>query len=325
MGEFFGKIVLAEDEPASRKLLTRQLELAGYTVIACEDGRVALDAVMQEKSCVVIADWMMPVMDGLEFCRLVRERSALGDLGFVYFILLTAHNERSQVVAGFEAGADDYLIKPYNQQELLARIRAGVRIYNLNDELRRANADLVRLANTDPLTGIANRRSLFERFGEMWSRAQRQSHRIGCILLDIDRFKRTNDVFGHVAGDFVLRGVAEHTRQSIRPYDLFGRYGGEEFCVVTPDIDVHAATAIAERIRMRIAAQPFQFAGKEIPVTVSLGVAERRYDHDSLESLIGDADAMLYRAKEGGRNQTWLMDPEHNAARAEPVSADELP
>ncbi len=318
------RIVLAEDDKPSRILLARQLGNAGYEVAACEHGREALEVIRRLNSCVVVADWSMPVMDGLELCRVVRALCNEGVLGFVYYILLTAHSEKEQIVAGLEAGADDYLTKPYHRQELLARLRAGERIYRLQTELLERQAELTKLnerlehlANTDTLTGLANRRHLFERFAEAWAMVQRKDQPLGCIMFDIDKFKSVNDTYGHAAGDFVLKQVARVCRDCLRPYDILGRFGGEEFCIASPQNDADGTAALAERIRGAIEQTDFVFEGTYIPVTVSLGVAERTDDHSGPEALISAADEMLYRAKENGRNQVWVRTADGRAFRVE--------
>ena len=326
------QIIVAEDDPSSRALLTRHLQKAGYEVSAHENGKQALERIRRENSCIVVADWMMPEMDGLELCRTVRSLCEFSAISFVYFILLTAHSEKDQIVAGLEAGADDYLTKPYHREELLARLRAGERVLTLQEELvarqitvRKANSELTRLnhaleklANTDSLTELANRRHLFERFREMWALAERGDTALACIMFDIDKFKSINDTYGHSSGDEVLKGVAGTARDCLRRYDLLGRFGGEEFCVVCPQTDIAGSAALAERIRERIAGLRVVSEGRPIPVTVSLGVAVRSNDQESPDDLISRADAMLYKAKEGGRNQVWVEDPTRGEMRFQP-------
>jgi diguanylate cyclase (GGDEF)-like protein len=315
-------IIVAEDDAASRALLVRQLTKAGYEVTACVNGREALAAIRARVSCIVVADWSMPEMDGLELCRTVRSLAEMQALSFVYFILLTAHSETEEIVAGLEAGADDYLTKPYQKQELLARLRAGERIHALQTELmhrqielHKANAELAglnikleNLANTDVLTGLANRRQLFERFAEEWALSERTGRPLACIMLDIDNFKTTNDTYGHVAGDQVLRKIAETTGGCLRKYDLIGRIGGEEFCVICPDTPVEAVACLAERIRAAVDEMQCVLDGNRIQVAISLGVAARDLTHEKLDDLMAAADEALYRAKQGGRNQTWVGD-----------------
>lgn len=321
------RIIFAEDEPASRALLSRQLESAGYDTIACANGQEALDAIRAEGSGIVVADWMMPKLDGLELCAIVRELGAMKTLGSVYFILLTANSDKESIVRGLDAGADDYLTKPYHPKELLARIRAGVRImelqeqavrsqievYKVNAQLAVLNQKLDRLANTDVLTGLANRRRLFERFSEAWSLAQRKERALSCIMLDVDRFKRVNDDFGHKAGDIVLQQIAGVLKRHARQYDICGRFGGEEFLIVCPETELAGAAALAERVRLAVAELAIEADGGTIRPTISAGAAQMDAGHETTDAVIAAADAMLYRAKESGRNQVWGVDQHGHA------------
>jgi two-component system cell cycle response regulator len=326
------RIVLAEDEALSRALLVRQLRGAGYDVIPCENGKQALDAIRREVSCIVVADWMMPEMDGLELCRAVRDLGEMQAVSFVYFILLTAHTEKERIVTGLEAGADDYLTKPYHPQELLARLRVGQRncilqseLFQRQVELQKANAELAvlnakleKLASSDALTGLANRRHLFDRLGEVWALAARKDRPLSCIMFDVDKFKLINDTHGHLAGDEVLRGLADVFRNSLRTYDVIGRFGGEEFCVLCPETTTEDAAGLAERIRLAVAESQCVVNDTTISITVSLGVAGRSPVNDNPDALIVAADTMLYRAKENGRNQVWVCDAD---GRGRPVGA----
>lgn len=316
------QIIVADDDTALRTLLVRQLERAGYNVTACENGRVALEAVRQAGACTVLADWNMPELDGIGLLGAIRELSELDVLPFVYFVLLTADSHKDAVIAGLEAGADDYLTKPYHPQELLARLRCGDRIQRMQAELRdwsvqvqstnaelaKMNAKLERLAKTDELTGLNNRRHLFERLSQLWHVAHRHERPLSCIMFDIDHFKRINDTYGHAAGDLVLRSLADVCRKRLRMSDLAARIGGEEFCIICPETDAAGAANVAERTRAAIEAHDFRFEGKRIPVTASFGVACCRAVHPGFEQMIAAADAGLYRAKEAGRNQVWVTD-----------------
>ena len=321
------RIIFAEDEPASRALLSRQLESAGYDAIACANGQEALDAIRAEGSGIVIADWMMPELDGLELCALVRELGAMKTLGSVYFILLTANSDKESIVRGLDAGADDYLTKPYHPKELLARIRAGVRIMELQEqavrsqiEVHKVNAQLAvlnqkldRLANTDVLTGLANRRRLFERFAEVWSLAERKERALSCVMLDVDRFKRVNDDHGHKTGDLVLKQIAAVLDRHVRQYDICGRFGGEEFLIVCPETELAGAAALAERIRLAVADLAIEADRVTIRPTISAGVAQMDAGHETPDAVIAAADSMLYRAKESGRDRVWAIDQHGNA------------
>ncbi len=315
-------IIVAEDDQATLKLFVRQLKEAGYEVTPCINGREALEAIQERGKGIIIADWGMPEMGGLELCQAVRELQSFRAIQSVHIILVTASADKDRLVQGLEAGADDYLTKPYHAQELLARLHAAERTLRLLDELfqqrmevQKANATLQvfndkleKLASTDMLTGLHNRRVLFERFGELWAMSERTDADLAFIMLDIDHFKSVNDTYGHHVGDLVLTEVSRRMRGALRPYDVCARFGGEEFAVVCPNSDSAATTQIAERIRQAVAAKPVKAEDQVIPVTVSVGAATRREDHASVDVLIGEADEMLYRAKENGRNQVWYYD-----------------
>ncbi|MBN2447326.1 MAG: diguanylate cyclase [Phycisphaerae bacterium] len=325
-------IIIADDDDSTRKLLQRQLERAGYTVTPCADGRAAFDAIREQGEGIVVADWGMPEMDGPSLCRALREMQAMHALRSVHVILLTARTDQEHVVEGLESGADDYLTKPYHHRELLARIRSGQRTLVLQQELyaqrlevqkanaalQVLNARLEKLANTDTLTGLFNRRVLFERLNEAWAYAQRIATPLSAIMLDIDHFKKVNDTHGHHAGDVVLSTVAALLRKAVRPYDTCARFGGEEFVVICPDADGNAANDVAERLRRAIERAQITVDGNTLSVTVSVGAAVQRERHSEAEALISEADAMLYEAKGHGRNQVWYRD---EAGQSQPYAA----
>lgn len=321
-------VIVAEDELSTRTLIMRQMSDAGFDVVSCENGREAIDRLKEIGSGIVVADWEMPEMDGLECCRTVRELCELQVLGQVYFILLSARNEKEQIVAGFEAGADDFVIKPHHSQELVARVKAGERLLRLQNELvsrqrevAKINAEVVilnrrleKLANTDGLTGVWNRRYAFEQLQRTWTTSHRHGRALSLIMLDVDRFKKVNDTYGHKTGDMVLMLVSSILAQHIRDEDFCGRFGGEEFLIVCPDTELAEAAQLAERLRTLVAACPVPVENGELKVTISLGVTMRRSCHNQPEDLIAEADELLYRAKEGGRNQVWIS-TEHCAGQ----------
>ena len=331
------RIIVVEDEPATRKLLAMQLERAGYEVAAFGDGRAALEPVTAMGTGIVLADWSMPEMDGIELCRAVRGLEEMGALSNIYFILLTAHDSKEQTIEGLEAGANDYLTKPYHQGELLARLQVGERMLRLQAELiqrnieyQKANAQLAiltrkleELANTDVLTGLANRRALFDRFEEIWELASRNGHAVSGIMFDIDRFKSINDTYGHDAGDQVLREVAEIARRSVRRPDLCGRIGGEEFVILCPATHLDGAAILAERVRTSVAEHVVVCNDVTISTSISCGVAERLFQMERPDELLKLADAMLYAAKEHGRNQTWVAQADGTGHVIEEVALDE--
>jgi diguanylate cyclase (GGDEF)-like protein len=315
------RIIVVDDDRAMRELLRRQLVQAGYDVVAYDDGRAALQLIAGLGSGIILADWSMPGMDGLELCRAVRELEALQTLRSVYFILLTAHGSKDHVIEGLGAGANDYLTKPYHSGELLARIHVGARFLRLQDELlqrtleyHKANAQLAvltqkleKLANTDALTGLANRRRLFARLGETWELSTRRNYPLSCIMLDLDRFKGINDTHGHDAGDRVLCDAAEIVRSAAARPELCARFGGEEFVVLCPGAPAGEAVVLAETIRQAVAAHVAVYNGTQVGVTISCGVAERTAGMADADALLRQADTALYAAKERGRNRTYVL------------------
>lgn len=298
--------LIADDDPVSRHLLEAFLVKLGYEVVVACDGAEA-EAVLEQEDApkLAILDWMMPVMDGVELCREIRKRP---ERPYVYIVLLTAKDRRQDILQGLEAGADDYLTKPFDAQELKARVRAGRRILDLQDELIRAREALREQATHDNLTCLWNRAGVLDIMERELNRAQREGTPLGLIMADLDHFKGVNDTYGHLAGDAVLLEAARRMLSSVRPYDSIGRYGGEEFLVVLPGCDALDAVNHAERLRACISAEPIQTPQESIPVTLSLGVAaaEETIEAD-LDSLLRTVDAALYRAKNRGRNRVELV------------------
>jgi len=305
-GECPLKILIAEDDPVSRRLLEATLRKWGYTVIVCADGATAWQVLQQpDAPSLVILDWMMPGMAGVEVCREVRKRAAEP---YVYVILLTAKHQKADVITGLEAGADDYIIKPFDASELRMRLRAGRRILDLQAELIFAREELREQATRDSLTRLWNRAAILDILQQELDRTRRTGAPLSILLADIDHFKRINDAYGHLAGDAVLREVARRMRAALRPYDGIGRYGGEEFLLVLPDCDTLGALALAERLRIAISSEAIMLAEGVIPVTLSLGIAacEGLIETDI---FIAAADGALYRAKDSGRNRSELALP----------------
>ena len=297
------RILIAEDDPISRRVLEARLKQWEYEVISCSDGESAWKMLQQpDAPSLAILDWMMPGMDGLEVCREVRQ---MGAEPYTYVLLLTAKSQTDDIIAGLDAGADDYLTKPFDANELRVRLRAGRRIVDLQTELIEAREQLRQLANHDSLTGLWNRAAICGNLQQELERAEREQLPLSVVLADIDFFKRINDTYGHLAGDAALRETSRRMKSMLRPYDGIGRYGGEEFLLVLPGCDNEAAVALAERIRECIEASPLALAEGTIPVTLSLGVSSNAITQD-MEGLIGAADTALYRAKESGRNRVEL-------------------
>ncbi|MCD6298640.1 MAG: diguanylate cyclase [Deltaproteobacteria bacterium] len=298
------KILIAEDDPISRRVLEATLVEWGYDILVASDGSEAWELLQKpDAPNLVISDWMMPHMDGLELCRRIRqmERS-----GYVYFIILTGKGGKEDVIEGLEAGADDFLIKPFDREELKCRAKIGERIINL--ELR-----ILELANTDALTGVLNRRAFMERMDQEIRRSLREDVPLSLILTDIDYFKRVNDRYGHQVGDLVLQRFTEQLSESSRPYDFVGRYGGEEFVVCLPGVDVSQARSVAERMRRRVEETGIMLpdSSQSIRITGSFGVAYLRTGSEETVDLItGRADDTMYRAKREGRNRVCVASEE---------------
>jgi diguanylate cyclase (GGDEF)-like protein len=296
-------ILLAEDDPVTRMLLMRSLKKAGYAVDAVGDGTAALDKMILRYHPILITDWEMPEMDGVELCKAVR---ALALDGYVYVLLLTARDAKEHMVAGLEAGADDYLIKPVYEPELFARLKTARRILALEHSLRLANQQNRLLSITDPLTGAFNRRQLMDQLPREVERCRRYGYPLSVIMCDIDHFKMVNDLYGHAAGDDVLRQFVERVQGSIRRSDWIARYGGEEFMIVLPETPYAGALHAAEKMRRLIEATPFVTDTVSVPVTASFGVSATTITGPDLamriETLIQVADACLYRCKQMGRN-----------------------
>jgi two-component system, cell cycle response regulator len=245
------KILLAEDDLVSRRLLEAFLKRYEYEVVVVGDGTQASRLLQEEQGPrLAILDWMMPGMDGPQVCREVR---GLQDRPYVYLILLTAKDRKEDIIAGLEAGADDYLTKPFDAHELKARLNAGRRILNLQDQLITAREALRVQATHDSLTGLLNRGAILEVLGRELARSDRLGTSLGVIMADLDHFKHINDTHGHLAGDAVLREAARRMRLCLRSYDVIGRYGGEEFLIVLPDCDALSTLSLAERLRECIA------------------------------------------------------------------------
>ncbi len=303
------KILIAEDDPVSSRMLESVLGKWGYDVTVVTDGMQAfrlLDGADAPRLAVL--DWMMPGMEGVEICQRIRKRK---DRPYIYVLLLTGRSQKQDLLQGLELGADDYLTKPFDAQELRARLRVGGRILSLQDDLLAAQEKLHYQATNDALTAIPNRPAILDALGREMSRQVRDNRPFGIILADIDHFKNVNDTYGHLSGDAVLRTVAQWLRESTRPYDSVGRYGGEEFLIVAPFADARGTMALAERIRRHIESQSIPARAGPIRVTASLGVAVSSYPPClDAKTLLQLADDALYRAKENGRNRSELAVPE---------------
>lgn len=295
------KILVAEDESVTRGGIVALLKKWGYEVLATDNGLAAWHALQEpDAPRLAIVDWMMPGMDGVQLCKTVRQ---LMPEPYIYILLLTARYEQEDIIRGLDAGADDYMTKPFDAHELQVRLRAGTRILELQDELIAARETRRQQATHDVLTGAFNRRTVLEGLQRELSRAQREGTSVGVILMDLDHFKLINDTHGHPMGDMVLREAVYRLQRELRSHDLLGRYGGEEFLIVLPGCPIAETVTVAERLRQRLASEPIKLSEGQILVTGSFGVASSTADSENVEALIQTADASLYRAKHEGRNR----------------------
>jgi len=308
------KALIAEDNAGFRLALEKLLKKWGYDAVAAVNGKEALEILSKDDPPrLAILDWMMPELDGVEVCRRVREQNREP---YIYILLLTAKDTAEELIEGMEAGADEYLRKPVNTQELRVRIRAGRRIIDLQEELVRARELLRRQASRDCLTEFFNRGAMFEVLNRELKRAERESTTLSLIMTDLDHFKQINDKFGHPAGDTVLRETARRMAACVRPYDAPCRYGGEEFVIVMPGCELADAIARAEDICAQVAAAPIQVPEGLIYVTCSVGVTATSGPggFDS-SALLHEADQALYMAKNNGRNRVEVSGAQPALAR----------
>jgi diguanylate cyclase (GGDEF)-like protein len=284
------RVLIADDEDVSRVELESVLARAGYDVVAVPNGVAAWQLLQgQNPPRLAVLDWFMPEMDGVDVCRRVRESAALED---VYLILLTSHGDEEHIIAGFQAGANDYVTKPFNRNILLARLRVGARMVGLH-------AELAALATIDQLTGVGNRRALEARLDAECLQTSRADSPFALLLLDLDHFKSLNDRYGHPAGDEALKMTGMLLSAVSRKADFVARYGGEEFAVILGDTGIAGARDIAERLRTRIEAAPWTHRA----VTASIGIASSGCAPVVAAELIGQADGALYFSKQQGRNR----------------------
>ena len=302
------KILIAEDTSATRLLLEKTLKRWGYEVVVSSDGNQAWQILQgEDPPKLILLDWLMPGIDGLELTRRIREKHQGGE--YDYIIIITGKSDQKDIIEGMEAGADDYIVKPFNPQELKARIRAARRILELQETLLENQRILKDRALTDALTGIWNRGAIMDILEKEMERSKRSGNTAGIIMADIDHFKKVNDTYGHLVGDSVLMEAAKRIADTLRSYDAVGRYGGEEFICVISSCDIKTTMEIANRIHAAIVETPFRTSEGMLDVTISIGVSSNQFNKCSEgEKLISLADEALYRAKNSGRNRIELMD-----------------
>ncbi len=296
------RVLAAEDNPVFQTMLRSMLLKWNYDPVIAGNGLEALTMLQAEDSPqLVILDWMMPGLDGIEVCRRIRTE---GREPYRYILLLTARTEAHDLVQGMEAGADDYLTKPFNSHELRVRLRAGQRILELQEQLLQAREALRAQATHDGLTGILNRAAVLETLEHELERSYRERQPVSLLIADLDCFKSINDTYGHLAGDEVLREAARRMTAVLRSYDAVGRYGGEEFLIILAGSDSASAHSQAERIRLSLAKEPFVIGDARVSVTCSVGFATHRGGSRSHpDNLVKRADLALYECKNAGRNR----------------------
>ncbi len=297
------KVMIVEDEPITRMLISKSLEQWGYEVIICEDAEQAVSLLDKNKEVyIVLTDWSLPKMSGLALAEQLKRTHER----FIYIIMLTNKSTEENLVEAMENGIDDYITKPFSPAELRARLRAGQRIAEQTLKLKF-------LANNDELTGIWNRRMLMGQMQNEWQRHTRESVQCCVIMLDIDDFKIINDTYGHAAGDITLRLFANAVKETIRPYDLFGRFGGEEFVLMLPKTDIEIGKKIAERVRKEVSNIQVTLNDEtNFKVTVSVGIAEKQDTHLTVQTLIDRADDAMYLAKNNGKNKVAVWQYKKN-------------
>jgi len=300
------KVLIADDDFTSRSILTAILKKCGFDPVVAEDGGAAWDILQRpDAPRLILLDWNMPVLDGPEICRRLKARNVADP---PYVILLTARGEKSDIVDGLDAGANDYMAKPYDREELLARIGVGRRMLEMQSNLLEARDALAHQATHDFLTGVFNRRAVRDRLKQEISRAGRDGKSLSVGMLDIDHFKKINDTFGHQAGDESLIAFTRLIQDGLREYDCVGRYGGEEFLVIAPGSVGSKNESLFERLRTRISEAEIATNAGPISLTVSIGVAPGTGQSD-VDTLLAAADAALYQAKAEGRNRVVYAVP----------------
>jgi diguanylate cyclase (GGDEF)-like protein len=315
------KILIADDEATSRLLLQATLERAGYEVEAVENGRQAADALSKmDGPRLALLDWVMPELDGPAVCREVRKNK---DCLYVYMVLLTSRESKEDIVEGLESGADNYLTKPFNPDELKARLRSGVRILDLEDRLVEAREQMRFQATHDGLTTLWNRSMIMDLLARELARSRREHVCTAVLLCDLDHFKQVNDTYGHLAGDEVLMETAKRLTSSVRSYDFVGRYGGEEFLIILNNCNPSYGSVRAEEIRKAIGLRPVKTSSGPVSITLSMGMLlSTEWSEHTAAEVLRQADIALYAAKEAGRNCVRIAHPGKAAAEQNLVTAE---
>lgn len=288
------KIIVAEDHPVTQLLISETLKKWNYEVITAQDGLEVLELIeIHQDVQLFLLDWQMPGLDGLSLCQRLKSTNIIYPR---YIIFLTSKKLTDNVVQALEAGADDFISKPFTPEELKVRLKVGCRIITTENKL-------LHQAQHDPLTNILNHRAIVDLLSQLWERSKRDNSALSVLMLDLDYFKRVNDTYGHQVGDYALKHFCTLVNKELRPYDSFGRYGGEEFTICLPATDADQAMLVAERIRASMESTPIEYDGQYFSLTVSIGVAIFVENQTSPKQILLNADRAAYEAKEQGRNK----------------------
>jgi diguanylate cyclase (GGDEF)-like protein len=294
-------ILIVDDTKSNRQIVETILRKAGYHIVVADSGKTALDIVgNNHRIDLIILDLVMPEINGLQVCEIIRENLKLRDIPIIF---LTASNDQEYLLQAFEIGAVDYIYMPCNALELLARVKNHLELKNTRDQLKEALIELKKLAATDELTGLPNRREIITQAEREFARVKRHGGELSILIIDIDHFKKINDNYGHDIGDEAIKVMANNASNCVRKDDVFGRFGGEEFVALLPCSNTEGALIVAERIRESIANNPLDLDGTTITLTVSVGATTYRKDDHSINDMLKRADQALYQAKNLGRDR----------------------
>lgn len=292
-------VLVVDDSPVNLQVVGITLDEIGYSTTFANNGSQAIERFKSAQPDLVLLDMMMPDMDGLEVCNILKATDPE-----IPIIFLTASHEQKHLIEAFEQGAADYVTKPFTKPELAARVKNHLMLRYAFNELKTALVEMERLAKTDGLTGLLNRRSLLEVAVQEFTRAQRYKRSLSVLMLDIDHFKRINDTYGHHVGDLVIQTIASILNEIFRATDSVGRYGGEEFVVILPETTLEQAFEVAERIRCQVSGRLMSNEIRDLHATVSLGISTLSTETNTIDEMLQRADKALYQAKSNGRN-TW--------------------
>ncbi len=288
-------ILIVEDSSVNGRMCEKLLNKNGYDTAICSDGESAIEFLNTNSPDLILLDIVMPGIDGYEFCRVMKGNPKLKDTPIIF---LSSMNDEKSIIKGFESGAVDFVTKPFRHQELIARTKTHI-------ELKKTKEKLIKMAITDELTGLVNRRYFMGRLLHEYERIKRYETVFTVLMIDLDNFKKINDTYGHQAGDVVLRTVSDTMRLSLRLSDIIGRIGGEEFAVILPETDISPGLVIGERLRKRVETLEMPYRDIKIRITISIGASPSSTDDLSIDDVFQRSDSALYRAKESGRNRIY--------------------